>query len=85
MLFKATGTKNANTVHELALRTHVERWYEIVNKDLFDRLIMYKTTMATISIMKQKGLISKKEISIIEPIIAKKYGLNSSVIYRKIT
>ena len=48
----------------------------------FRSLTLYKTTMASVKNMLKKGLISTEEYAVIDTIIAKKYGLNSSVIYR---
>ena len=49
---------------------------------LFRRLLLYRTTMAAVKIMLDSGLISDEEYAVTDTIIAEKYGLNSSVIYR---
>ena len=49
---------------------------------LFRRLLLYRATMATVKIMLDSGLISDEEYTVTDTIIAEKYGLNSSVIYR---
>lgn len=49
---------------------------------LFRRLLLYRATMATVKIMLDSGLISDEEYAVTNTIIAEKYGLNSSVIYR---
>lgn len=49
---------------------------------LFRRLLLYRATMATVKIMLDSGLISDEEYAVTDTIIAEKYGLNSSVIYR---
>ena len=48
----------------------------------FDAILLYKTTMALAKNMLKKGLISAEEYAEIDTIIAKKYGLSLSVIYR---
>lgn len=49
---------------------------------LFRRLLLDRTTMAAVKIMLDSGLISDEEYAVTDTIIAEKYGLNSSVIYR---
>ena len=49
---------------------------------LFRRLLLYRATMATVKIMLDSGLISDEEYAVSDTIIAEKYDLNSSVIYR---
>lgn len=49
---------------------------------LFRRILLYRTTMAAVKIMLDSGLISDEEYAVTDTIIAEKYGLNSSVIYR---
>lgn len=49
---------------------------------LFRKLLLYRATMATVKIMLDSGLISDEEYAVTDTIIAEKYGLNSSVIYR---
>lgn len=49
---------------------------------LFRRLLLYRATMATVKIMLDSDLISDEEYAVTDTIIAEKYGLNSSVIYR---
>lgn len=53
-----------------------------MDKKLYDAIILYKTTMTTVKTMLKQGLISSDDYTIIDTIIAEKYGLNSSVIYR---
>lgn len=53
-----------------------------MSKKTFDAVLMYKTTMSIVKKMLKNGLISTEEYAEIDTIIAKKYGLNSSVIYR---
>ena len=49
---------------------------------LFRRLLLSRTTMAAVKIMLDSGLISDEEYAVSDTIIAEKYDLNSSVIYR---
>lgn len=49
---------------------------------LFRRLLLYRATMTAVKIMLDSGLISVEEYAVTDTIIAEKYGLNSSVIYR---
>lgn len=49
---------------------------------LFRKLLLYRATMATVKIMLDSDLISDEEYAVTDTIIAEKYGLNSSVIYR---
>lgn len=49
---------------------------------LFRQILLYRSTMAAVKIMLDQGLISPEEYAIIDTIIAEKYGLNSSTIYR---
>jgi len=53
-----------------------------MSDELFRRILLYKTTMATIKKMLENGLITPEEYAIIDTKIAEKYALNSSVIYR---
>ena len=48
----------------------------------FDAILLYKTTMAMAKTMLKNGLISAEEYTEIDTIIAKKYELDLSVIYR---
>ena len=53
-----------------------------MDKEKFDSILLYKTTMAMAKTMLKNGLISTEEYNEIDTIIAKKYGLDLSVIYR---
>ena len=53
-----------------------------MNADFAKRLFAYKTTVAIMKSMLNDGIISKEEYSIIDTIIAKKYGFSSCSIYR---
>ena len=57
---------------------------EVMTMDevFFQKLLLYRTTMAAVKNMLEKGLISAEEYAIIDTKIAEKYGLNSSTIYR---
>ena len=50
--------------------------------ELFDRVVMFRATMAIVKSMLDQRLISEEEYSEIDRIFAEKYGLNLSVIYR---
>ena len=53
-----------------------------MDEKLFNTILLYKTTMSKVKQMLKRGLISSEEYAEIDTIIAKKYGLSSSVIYR---
>lgn len=53
-----------------------------MDKKLYNDVLLYKTTMTIVKTMLKQGFISTEDYAIIDTIIAKKYGLNSSVIYR---
>ena len=53
-----------------------------MNEELFLRVAGYKAVMAMVKTMLNQGLISDSEYTEIDTIIAKKYRLDSSVIYR---
>lgn len=57
---------------------------EVMTMDdvLFRQILLYRTTMAAVKNMLEKGLISAEEYAIIDTKFAEKYGLNSSTIYR---
>ena len=50
--------------------------------DNFRNVLLYRTTMASFRKMLKEGLISKEEYADIDTIIAEKYSLSLSVIYR---
>ena len=53
-----------------------------MDEKLFLSIRLYKTTMAWMQMLLKNGTISPEEYAIIDTKIAKKYGLNSSIIYR---
>lgn len=53
-----------------------------MNEKLYKAILLHRTTMASAKKMLKLGLISSNDYAEIDTIIAKKYGLNSSVIYR---
>ena len=71
-----------NTVLGLVTLMRDVREVMVMDNSLFNRITLYKTTMATIKRMLDNGLISLEEYAIIDTKIAEKYALNSSVIYR---
>lgn len=64
------------------MQTPEEKAESKMDNALFRRLLLYRATMATVKIMLDSGLISDEEYAVTDTIIAEKYGLNSSVIYR---
>ena len=60
----------------------VERKLIAMDDKQFNSILLYKTTMALAKNMLKNGLISAEEYAEIDTIIAKKYGLSLSVIYR---
>ena len=53
-----------------------------MTEELFERIVLYKATMALAKNMLADGLITEEEYSEIDRIFASKYGLELSVIYR---
>ena len=53
-----------------------------MSKDKSTSVMLYKTTIAVFKKWLEQGLISCDEYIVIETIIAEKYGLYSSSIYR---
>ena len=82
VLLKVMVIAIENTAHGNATANHDGRWYVRMDNKTFRALALYKTTMALVKNMLKKELISTEEYAEIDTIIAKKYGLNSSVIYR---
>lgn len=52
-----------------------------MNKDLFKRLLDYRTAMAVATDLLKKGIITENEYAEIDTIMTKKYGVNSSTIF----
>lgn len=78
----ATETLNENIAPVPAMQSRVKKAVIALNDELFQRVLRYRTTMATIKIMLEKGLISAEEYDKIDTKIAAKYSLELSVIYR---
>ena len=72
----------ANTAHVRVMARLKQRGLWQMDKSLFEQITLYRTTMAMVKKMLDAGLISAEEYAEIDTIIAKKYGLNSSTIYR---
>ena len=53
-----------------------------MTEDLFNRLALYRATMATVKQMLDQGLISSEEYDQIDRMFAQKYGFDLSTIYR---
>ena len=79
-VFRAS-TRIENIVLGLVSLMLVER-VMAMDKEKFDAILLYKTTMAMAKTMLKNGLISAEEYTEIDTIIAKKYELDLSVIYR---
>lgn len=77
-----TEKQTKSTVPVRAMQTPEEKAESKMDNALFRRLLLYRATMATVKIMLDSGLISDEEYAVTDTIIAEKYGLNSSVIYR---
>lgn len=77
-----TEKQTKSTAPVRAMRMPEEKTESKMDDALFRRLLLYRATMATVKIMLDSGLISDEEYAVTDTIIAEKYGLNSSVIYR---
>ena len=53
-----------------------------MNEDLRSRIMRYRAAMSLAAEMLQNGLISEEEYAKIDTIMAKKYGVSSSTIFR---
>ena len=53
-----------------------------MTNEFFNKIRLYKNTMAWMKLLLKNGTISDEEYAIIDTKIAEKYGLNSSIIYR---
>ena len=80
-LFRAI-MRIANTALGIVMPMPDGRRSIAMDEKLFNTILLYKTTMSKVKQMLKRGLISSEEYAEIDTIIAKKYGLNSSVIYR---
>lgn len=47
-----------------------------------EKITLYRATMSAVKKMLDKGLISEEEYAVIDTIMAEKYGLSLSVIFR---
>ena len=81
-LLKAMATIIASIVQESVMQMPDGRGVCRVQTKPFDKILMYKTTMAAVRKMLASNLITDKEYATIEQKIAEKYGLENSVIYR---
>ena len=77
-----TEKQTKSTVPVRAMRMPEEKAEIKMDNTLFRRLLLYRATMAAVKIMLDSGLISDEEYAVTDTIIAEKYDLNSSVIYR---
>lgn len=55
-----------------------------MTEELFQRVVLYQTTMCVFIRLREQGIISAEEFADIDTKMAAKYGLESSVIYRRI-
>lgn len=53
-----------------------------MTKELRDRITAFRTAMSVVKSMLKNGVISPEDYVGIETILARKYGLNSSTIFR---
>ena len=77
-----TEKQTKSTAPVCAMQMPEEKAEIKMDNALFRRLLLYRATMAAVKIMLDSGLISDEEYAVTDTIIAEKYGLNSSVIYR---
>lgn len=79
---KATETRTGFSVQGSAILKVGVRGFLKMDDRNYSSILLYKTTMAAVKTMLNKGLITEEEFNEIEGKIANKYGLNLSVIYR---
>ena len=77
-----TAKQIKNTAPVPVMQMPVAKEVMTMDEVFFQKLLLYRTTMAAVKNMLEKGLISAEEYAIIDTKIAEKYGLNSSTIYR---
>ncbi len=77
-----TEKQTKSTAPVRAMQMPEEKAEIKMDNALFRRLLLYRATMTAVKIMLDSGLISVEEYAVTDTIIAEKYGLNSSVIYR---
>lgn len=82
MILKVMAMTTEGSAPDLVMPITGERRQNLMDKDLFRAVMLYKGTMATFKVMLEKGLISTSEYKDIDTKIAQKYGLSLSVIYR---
>jgi len=62
--------------------TWLDQRRETMNEELRARIERYRVTMSVAKEMREKGIISEDEYVKIDTIMAKKYGLSSSTIFK---
>ena len=77
-----TEKQTKNTAPVLVMRTQGAKEVRTMDEALFRRILLYRTTMAAVKNMLEKGIITAEEYAIIDTKIAERYALNSSTIYR---
>ena len=75
-------TRIGNTVLGHVMLMQDEGRLNTMDENLYRAVLLYKATMSKAKLMLKQGLITADEYAEIDTIIANKYGLNSSVIYR---
>lgn len=53
-----------------------------MNKEMYERIIDYRTAMAVVTTMLENGIITMEEYDKIDTIMTKKYGVNSYTIFK---
>lgn len=53
-----------------------------MTKEMYEKILDYRTAMIVASDLLKKGIISEKEYNKIDTIMTKKYGLSSSTIFQ---
>ena len=53
-----------------------------MDKEMYKRILDYRTAMSVVYDLYQKGIITMKEYDRIDTIMTKKYGVSSATIFR---
>ena len=64
------------------MRMRVEKEVAVVSEELRGRIIAYRTAIALMRQMLEKGLVTREEYGEMDTIFAKKYEINSYSIFR---
>ena len=79
--FRATGTRAGSIVRACVSIKHVVRGARLMS-EMQERIAAYRRVMAMVRSMVLQGVVSEKEYGKIDTIMAKKFGLSSSTIFR---